>query len=717
MIKRQFEYNSFRTLGVGENIDKKNKMLIINQTDEGNLQVTGGVLGIIGRNNVGKSNVLDGILAYKNGCKDSDTTHIGYECPVPEVNLIVKKDTQSEGDVLIKRKTGSVEVSVRDAKGNWKVDRKLTKSLEVIPSLSEEEINKLKIKISNTARAEKDVASKELQEEFNIKILTRKSKYINITKLDDKIFNEIDELNIKRYKMFTNPGKGNYNNIKNTTKNYSNSYDRQFMDLYQKVLQYTQNEYNVILMEEEKYLTMEAVMTEKVGNNSSYNPFYYINKTYDNTAIYVELDELKESFLDIAKKESEEKIKSLCDDFGIPGEFLREPNIIDYSNSDTYKSGDLYLNYTTNEELIRLMKNSNFFTKLLNIVDIPTRSISRVLDQEKQRRGALRDLEGEMNRKLNKLNQTFNNSYCFSKDANEYKFSIIFETTNISFSLTQNGHVVSLDEQSTGFRYFFDMFFNILANDELLAGDIVLIDEPAICMHPESQKVIRQLLKEYGEKNGITFIYSTVSPFMSDLDYLDDLIVIEKEEKVSMIRNKFIEYNDDDLIKPIEESFTMDRVNYLHPANNTVFVEGVTDYNILVAFKKHLDNEDITIIPVNGIAKDIERLNYINRYYSNSLILVDSDKAGKDFKKKAEESNLFTNKVVDYDEVFESKEMKTIEDLFAENDKIKLGITGKAADKKFYKSKNFKNAYVNNMVELESKTIDNFNKLLEYLAA
>ena len=78
-----------------------------------------------------------------------------------------------------------------------------------------------------------------------------------------------------------------------------------------------------------------------------------------------------------------------------------------------------------------------------------------------------------------------------------------------------NKQVVSLNETSTGRRWYFTYYF---VKNTLSSGDTFIIDEPALMLHPSAQKEILSDICEM-TRNGIRVIYSTHSPYLIPEDW------------------------------------------------------------------------------------------------------------------------------------------------------------------------------------------------------
>ncbi|MBQ3621206.1 hypothetical protein II941_00010 [bacterium] len=54
-------------------------------------------------------------------------------------------------------------------------------------------------------------------------------------------------------------------------------------------------------------------------------------------------------------------------------------------------------------------------------------------------------------------------------------------------------------------------------------GDIIIMDEPGTNLHVKGQEELRDFLKKFSINSGITFAIATHTPFLVDLDYLDEI--------------------------------------------------------------------------------------------------------------------------------------------------------------------------------------------------
>ena len=156
----------------------------------------------------------------------------------------------------------------------------------------------------------------------------------------------------------------------------------------------------------------------------------------------------------------------------------------------------------------------------------------------------------------------------------------------------------------------------------------------------------------------------------------------------------------------------------VNPDETVIFVEGITDYNYLTAFKKLFEKKGITFLPINGVGgneteckKTSKELIRIRKH--NPILLADNDDAGRLMKKVNEtDSALKVYTLGNVDEKF-----KTIESLFAQEDLQKFNLLDENGlfVKHASTSTVFKNQIQKNSDSISKATKDNFEKLFKYL--
>lgn len=174
-----------------------------------------------------------------------------------------------------------------------------------------------------------------------------------------------------------------------------------------------------------------------------------------------------------------------------------------------------------------------------------------------------------------------------------------------------------------------------VASPELIADlpqrtKILLMDEPEICLHPESIRLAKEILYSLASAGEWQIMITTHSPIFIDLSKNNtNIIRVQKdEEKVSLFKT-----NETDLSADEKEQLKM--LNIFDPyfaefffAKNTIVVEGDTEYT---AFRRIIDSnkekyKDIQIVRARGKYTIIPIIKILKKWGKNFAILHDSDK-------------------------------------------------------------------------------------------
>ena len=425
-----------------------------------------------------------------------------------------------------------------------------------------------------------------------------------------------------------------------------------------------------------------------------------------------------------------EVIEKICREFTTnlySDEVCRKPNVsFHFTNlklslpakPDCYNANEARKIKSSEFEILASeIENSEFFTALLRAIEMPKEDVINAYDNLKKdnQKTRLNELEEKINDKLESISKIFNQFYVTDVP---YSFKIELERKNILFLIYRGNDVMELDNQSVGFRYFFDLFI-YLHSCSLKPGDIIVMDEPATNLHISAQKELRVFLKGIARHWDITIVLATHSPFLIDLDHLDELRIIENKDNIVRIHNTFtaVNYGDPDSLLPIKEALTVENHILVNPENTVVFVEGITDYNYLTAFKLLFKNEDIIFLPINGVGSDENHCKEISKKLlkirKDAIVLVDNDTAGQRMKEiNGKDSELKVISLADIDENF-----KEIESLFSKEDLRKcelIDVNGEII-KHASTSAVFKKRLANDSSYITDETRNNFEKLFNYL--
>ncbi|GLO95241.1 ATP-binding protein [Helicobacter pylori] len=258
---------------------------------------------------------------------------------------------------------------------------------------------------------------------------------------------------------------------------------------------------------------------------------------------------------------------------------------------------------------------------------------------------------------------------------------------------SDNQKPIILSQQSAGFQWSFNFMFgflyNVGSNFSFNKNIIYIMDEPATHLSVPARKEFRKFLKEYAHKNHVTFVLATHDPFLVDTDHLDEIRIVEKEEQGSVINNGFSYDPKEDASKNSDALYQIKRslgvgqhVFCDQKKHRIIFVEGITDYCYLSAFKlyfnKHNPQFPFTFLPISGLKtnpKNMEKtIQKLRELDNNPIVLIDDDrKDGSDPQKaKSEQFKNANEEMHDLIKILQlsdcNEKFKQIEDCFSAND-------------------------------------------------
>ncbi|WP_187887700.1 AAA family ATPase [Helicobacter pylori] len=285
-----------------------------------------------------------------------------------------------------------------------------------------------------------------------------------------------------------------------------------------------------------------------------------------------------------------------------------------------------------------------------------------------------------------------NKFYDYSKKSTAYEIKL--EIHDCRKSDNQNEPII-LSQQSTGFQWAFNFMFGFLYNwgshFSLNKNIIYVMDEPATHLSVPARKEFRRFLKEYAHKNHVTFVLATHDPFLVDTDHLDEIRIVEKETEGSAIKNSF-NYplnnasKNSDALYQIKRSLGVGQHVFHNPQKHRIiFIEGITDYCYLSAFKLYFNEREFkdnpipfTFLPISGLKNNPnemkETIQKLCELDNNPIVLTDDDRrCDSDQKAKSEEFKKANEEMHDPITILQlskcDENFKQIEDCFSENDR------------------------------------------------
>ncbi|WP_025454734.1 AAA family ATPase [Helicobacter pylori] len=334
-----------------------------------------------------------------------------------------------------------------------------------------------------------------------------------------------------------------------------------------------------------------------------------------------------------------------------------------------------------------------------------------------------------------KIHVRHNNKLSEEKEYTAYEIKL--EIHDCRKSDNQNEPII-LSQQSTGFQWAFNFMFGFLYNVgshfSFNHNIIYVMDEPATHLSVPARKEFRRFLKEYAHKNHVTFVLATHDPFLVDTDHLDEIRIVEKETEGSAIKNHF-NYplnnasKDSDALDKIKRSLGVGQHVFHNPQKHRIiFVEGITDYCYLSAFKLYLRYKEykdnpipFTFLPISGLKKDSkhmkETIKKLCELDNNPIVLTDDDrKCDSDQKATSErfkKANKYVGNPITILQLSKCDEnFKQIEDCFSANDRNKY-----AKNKRMELAMAFKTRLLYGGKDaIEKQTKRNFLKLFKWIA-
>ncbi len=334
-----------------------------------------------------------------------------------------------------------------------------------------------------------------------------------------------------------------------------------------------------------------------------------------------------------------------------------------------------------------------------------------------------------------KIHVRHNNKLSEEKEYTAYEIKL--EIHDCRKSHDHNEPII-LSQQSTGFQWAFNFMFGFLYNvgsDFSFNKNIIYVmDEPATHLSVPARKEFRRFLKEYAHKNHVTFVLATHDPFLVDTDHLDEIRIVEKETEGSVIKNHFNSPlnnagKDSDALDKIKRSLGVGQHVFHNPQKHRiVFVEGITDYCYLSAFKLYFNEREFkdnpipfTFLPISGLKNNPnemkETIQKLCELDNNPIVLTDDDrKCDSDQKAKSEEFKKANEEMHDSITILQLSDcdryFKQIEDCFSANDREKY-----AKNKRMELAMAFKTRllYSGKDDVVSEETKENFKKLFEWI--
>jgi predicted ATP-dependent endonuclease of OLD family len=268
--------------------------------------------------------------------------------------------------------------------------------------------------------------------------------------------------------------------------------------------------------------------------------------------------------------------------------------------------------------------------------ELTDEEISEWADKKRERGILLRSAATQLTQSFRKWWLQGNYLFDFEADGNHFRINV---------SDTLRPEPIELEGRSRGLQWFFSFFLVFLVETkEGHSNTILLLDEPGLSLHPIAQYDLAKFFKKLSEENQL--IYTSHSPFLVDMDNLANVkaVYIDSETGRTKVSSN-LRYNETDAEKsiyPIHAALGLTVSDTLLLGCLPVLVEGVSDQVYLSLIKRYLVgkgklqySKEIVFIPTGGVRGmgPVSKL-VSSREDKLPVVLLDSDKAGKDYQKQ-----------------------------------------------------------------------------------
>jgi len=219
------------------------------------------------------------------------------------------------------------------------------------------------------------------------------------------------------------------------------------------------------------------------------------------------------------------------------------------------------------------------------------------------------------------------------------------DCSEIRVKISDDVNKYKFNQRSDGFRRLITFLLLVGADskNEYLYNDIVLIDEPEICLHPSSARDLRDTLFEIGKTNYV--IYATHSVSMIDTLNIENNLIVTKTEECT--EYECAEEKEGFQAKSIYAALGQSVYESIKKTN--VIVEGYTDSGIIKHFiskERGIAEDDLGVAFSGGGGGVFPVVSFLELGNRDYFILSDHDDSAitrrKNFEKEGPQGIWFT---------------------------------------------------------------------------
>jgi hypothetical protein len=225
----------------------------------------------------------------------------------------------------------------------------------------------------------------------------------------------------------------------------------------------------------------------------------------------------------------------------------------------------------------------------------------------------------------------------WTQETYEVHFGIQKEKISVSITDAKYGRRISPSGRSDGFQWYLSFYCSLMSQVSGTSTNIVLLDNPALELHPDGQRDIRRFLAEKLPAAS-QIIYVTHSPAMIDpfnLEQVRNVVFMPGQRSTKISRLRLVGGKALDLLEPVRSAVGASLVSTLMSNDFNVLVEGAADKPILEGAFERFDPANKDRVVINGSISETGSL--LPQFYQRAglpfVVYLDADSGGRDLKK------------------------------------------------------------------------------------
>ncbi len=310
--------------------------------------------------------------------------------------------------------------------------------------------------------------------------------------------------------------------------------------------------------------------------------------------------------------------------------------------------------------LVSQIQEKQINVDLCNIAGIEIDKLKTLIDNEEYQR-----VSNYLSDKSAKISSSFKSEWL----QDEIVISFTTDKDLMHFGIKEEGDTATYraEQRSKGFQWFLSFYIKLNAESNKNTS-IILVDEPGLYLHAKAQEDVLHLLEKLSKADETSVIFTTHSPYLIDVDNLNRVLLVEKDDRTGTHIVKCHKGAKQDTLTPIitKMGFNISKANLIKEKN--ILLEGISDYYYLQAFKKILEYDDIlknvSMIPSVGASQLPQLAALCVGWGLKYVALFDKDTEGI---RNAEIVRKNLGEFASVSHICDEEDC-AIEDLFSEND-------------------------------------------------